>query len=237
MKFMSDIISTQKNINMRFLMSIEHVIDRDDWRIFLALERDFLSTQDFVDIDKRNANTFSIKYRSIILQACSEIEKIYNKIFEIIRLERKNEEGQEIKLPNMHEFLSAISKRYANDLYEMSILMPFYEKYDNNIKPWKTCIDSAGIFKGVPRFWAAYNDIKHNGKLEKATMKNAIEAMAGLFSLLLIAYEKRNGSNFSEEMLMPVVFNYPGLGLNHIVAEDSCRISTLKERSDYIDGE
>ena len=47
-------------------------LDNFKWRCLLALEEDLLLTQNFVELDNDNAETFSLKYRSIILQACAE---------------------------------------------------------------------------------------------------------------------------------------------------------------------
>ena len=49
-------------------------------RGFLFHEKELMSTQDTVELHEDNYKTFSLKYRSIIMQACIEIEGILKHI-------------------------------------------------------------------------------------------------------------------------------------------------------------
>lgn len=182
-------------------------IDNSHWRFFLALEDELFKTQDFVDFHANNENTFSIKYRSIILQACSEIEKMCKLICGISLDDNSN---------------MAIYRDYLNnhhcDFSTIEIQMPLYR---GRIHPWTNLAHGKS-----PEFWSEYTQIKHEGKLEAATLKNAIDSLSGLFALLLAWYFKTNGNEFSsnKNITEPRLFSYPGLGAEHLVTSDSYNI-------------
>jgi len=183
-------------------------IDNLNWRCFLALEEELANTQNFVEIQKNNYKTFSIKYRSIIMQACSEIEIIYKRICNI-----EPESKTDMKI-----YRDFIINNHHQDFFNVEVLIPIYHE---KLKPWLVCTENKS-----PEFWRAYNVIKHQGKLEEATLENAINSLAGLFSLLLLWYFKSHGREFSgnEAISLPKLFNYPGLSPTFIVTEDSHNI-------------
>lgn len=125
-----------------------------DWRAFLALEDDFLKTLDFVEFHKDNYKTFSIRYRSIILQACTEIESLTKLLY------HGNEKY------SLFQFIQWNYKKNKEQcLSKIEVLLPlFNEKFF----PWS---GDALFKKGInpdslqePNFWSAYNNIKHDGK-------------------------------------------------------------------------
>ena len=181
-------------------------VDNFNWRCFLALEQDLINTENFVEFHKANYKTYSIKYRSIIMQACSEIEIILKKICGI---------SPDDKTKSMEDYAKFITSSHK-DFYNVEILIP---SHNEKIKPWPS-------LSKPPNFWTAYNNIKHQGKLEDATLENSINALAGLLSLLLAWYIESNGSDFSrnESIKLPNLFAYPGLGADHLILESSHHI-------------
>lgn len=170
-------------------------IDNSYWRYFLALEEEFLATQNFVEFNQENEKTFSIKYRSIILQVCSEIEKMCKLLC------GKKQDDQS----NMNEYRSFFKDNHPG-FYQIKILAPYL--YCREIQPWiNWCEDTS------PKFWQSYTEIKHEGKLGSATLKNAMDSLAGLFALVLAWYSKFHGPNFSGNVTIqePKLFDYPGL--------------------------
>jgi len=184
------------------------MIDNLNWRCFIALEEELVNTQNFVEIHKSNYKTFSIKYRSIIMQACSEIEIIYKKVCGIDHANKAD----------MKTYRDFIKNNHHQDFFNIEVLIPIYNE---KLKPWFVCAEDRS-----PEFWSAYNTIKHQGKLEEATLENAISSLADLFSLLLLWYFKSHGREFSgnEAISLPKLFNYPGLSPTFIVTEDSHNI-------------
>lgn len=66
--------------------------------------------------------------------------------------------------------------------------------YLEKICPWESWCKAPEKFQHPPKFWQAYNDLKHKGKFEQATLENAILSLAGLFSLQLAWIKKESGS-------------------------------------------
>lgn len=140
--------------------------DNVSWNCFVALEEELEATLAFIALHKKNYHLSSEKYQSIILKACAEIENIYKVIGGKV-LETRSD---------IASFIGSITEHH-HDFFNTEILMP---NHDEVIKPWHVCAEGK-----TPSFWSAYNAIKHEGAMEKATLEHAIHSMAGLFSLLL----------------------------------------------------
>jgi len=67
-------------------------------------------------------------------------------------------------------------------------------RFGMTLKPW----DEWRKARGVPFWWTAYNKIKHDRDSEyaRANLKNALNAVAGLFVVVLYLY--RNQANLGE---------------------------------------
>ncbi len=185
------------------------MIDNLNWRYFLALEEELIATQGFVEPHEKNYGTFSLKYRAIILQACSEIEILFKKICSI-----EPEKRADIKI-----YRTYINKHHKH-FFTIEVLIPLYHK---KLKPWFICVEEDDK---SPLFWNAYKEIKHEGKLESATLKNAIDSLAGLFSLLLAWYFKLYKKEFleNEAISLPKLFNFEGLHPGYLKLESSHNI-------------
>ncbi len=46
------------------------------WQHFLSLERDFIETLEYVELDQDNKDTFSVAYTKLLLAVCSEIDVV-----------------------------------------------------------------------------------------------------------------------------------------------------------------
>jgi hypothetical protein len=160
------------------------------WRSFLALEKNLLDTFYYVELSEKNNDVFSLAYRSIILQSCSDIESLLKTILGY---------SQDEKLSMDTYRQDSISKELGFE--KVLVQIPL-----NNaaLTPW----EKWGTNKS-PEFWHAYIEIKHQGHISKATLKNAIEALAGLF-VLLIKYYSKNIEKLSY-VLFPKFFSHSSL--------------------------
>lgn len=171
-------------------------INNEKWRCFLMLEKDFITIQEYVEFNTNNYKSYSIKFRSIISQACSEIDIIFKLICGFPLDERKE----------LDDYFGYFQMNHQ-EFITTEISLPLYNI--NNISPW---LDWK---KGVPpSFWTANNKLKHQGTLEQANLKNSLFSLAALFTLLLAYYLKTNGENFSKNWIIqaPSLFSYPGFG-------------------------
>lgn len=158
----------------------------DEWKLtmdfmyyvnyFAMLEERLISLQKYIAFEEENLNVFSIECASIINDCCGLINGF---CFELCQTEKPNK-----KKFNMSDYKNYILNNFQkNELVYCGkfIIQPWEELLDKDIK--------------TPLWWNDYNDIKHSGKsnFSKATLKNVISCMAGMFSLLVMLDYKRMG--------------------------------------------
>jgi len=140
------------------------------WQHFLSLEKDFIETIEFVEIDPSNDAAFSIAYTKLLLSICSEIDVVAKLVCKSI--------NPNSTASNIDGYRSEITGRYPN-FHTVECLIP---RYGLQIEPWAN-------WSGVtnPQWWTDHNKVKHQRNLHSAlaNQKNVKEGLCGLFSLLL----------------------------------------------------
>jgi hypothetical protein len=146
------------------------------WQYFIAIEADLEHTTRYVEIAPDNFSTYSIEYTRIILSASSEIDVISK-----LLCQRINPAGS---YENINQYRQCLFSHYSNfDSFE--IMLPRYGLIRKPWEAWRT--------EQNPSWWRSYNNIKHERDkyFHKANLENAIDAVAGLFCLVL-AYQYPN---------------------------------------------
>lgn len=141
---------------------------------FSYLEKRLLETQKYVAFEIENIKTFSIEFASIISDCCSIINGF---CFELCHAERPDKDKF-----NVQDYLKYFFGKEELNLSETFvycgtfIIVPWEQKDLKSLK--------------APVWWVNYNDMKHSGKasFKKATLRNAISCLAGLY-VLLSAYD------------------------------------------------
>ena len=172
------------------------------WRNFLSLESRLVNSFLYVEYDESNYHAYSLAFRGIILESCSDIELAFK-----LGLYKNFDEKTNI---------GTIADHFCEgEKYHQFIDIGVSVSHHNNIIcPWKKIL----IDKGV-EFWQAYNNIKHHGGLKSASLINAINSLAGLFACLLFTCSLILGKNFSADekaFRKPVFFDFDGLGSNNL---------------------
>ena len=147
---------------------------------FAMLEERLANTEKFVAFEKENLDTFSIEFASIINDCCGLINGFCKELCQA-------------KEPNKKEFHITDYKRYINNNYQKEKLV-YCGKF--LMQPWeKLIMNPVDQKSSTPIWWDFYNDIKHSGKphFQKATLRNAISCMAGMFALLVMDDSKNFG--------------------------------------------
>ena len=150
------------------------------WHYFLAIEDDFVKALRYVDLDDANMDTFSIEFARIILAVGSEIDVLAKVLCK--------EHSLSIMPENIEGYRKAITAKF-NGFVELEVMILRAER---SVKPWESwCEDKS------PSWWKAHNDVKHerNVNFKQATLKNTLEAMAGLFVLVCYVCQKELRSN------------------------------------------
>lgn len=172
------------------------LFEKSYWNYFLELEEQFLETRKYVAFDTVNYSTYSLEYLKLLEAVCSEIDVVGKEIAHQIdtRFKREDRNG------NIQKWWFTIQQWYAeNTLDPVKILNEL--EFD----PWKSYEieefkDKQGHtrtrLKGksqTPKWWTAYNKVKHNRTLDdpetdgkyfnRANLGNLCNAFSALYLL------------------------------------------------------
>ena len=158
------------------------------WKYYLVLEKDFLKTQRYVEIDLGgdtsyitntkgtnigNSRTFSIEYLKQYQAICSELDTISKIICEYLGYR---------DCKNIKEYTEVILDKYGDitsEVVEVLTLKHF------ELRPYEEW--TKGEKYKSPTWWKNYNKVKHNRvkNYKNANLKNVISALSGLYLLEL----------------------------------------------------
>ncbi len=147
------------------------------WNYFLAIERDLEVLSRYVEFDEKNFECFSIEIARIILAAGAETDVVCK---QLCRLYNSSSKADKIN-GYRREIVSS-----EPNIPGFTVLIP---RFGLTLCPW----DEWKSPTGVPFWWTAYNKIKHHRESDyhRANLKNALNAVSGLFVVVLYLYRKK----------------------------------------------
>ena len=170
------------------------------WANYVSLEKEFLTTLQYVTLDVENYNTFSEAYIKLMLEIGSEIDvvlKLYCKIL-----------SSDFSKDRITDYCKCI-KSEKPDFCEQKVKLINKELILNPWKNWALPTPCS------PYWWTAYNKIKHErtdygtiNEISKeyykfAHLENVLLAMAGLYHCSLSIYYELS-SNEERDILIPL---------------------------------
>ena len=168
-------------------MTIEE-FKREYLRQYCLIEKDFVNTIDYVSISQNNYSTFSPTYLKILLSIGSEIDVLKD----------------------------FICKAHNTDMKHLNKLEPDFHLVEVEVRSESIMLTPWNTSDSFPVWWTVYNEVKHNrnenaDKIDRskkyyefANLENVISALAGLYSLELLAYKIVADSN-DEKVFVPVI--------------------------------
>jgi hypothetical protein len=177
------------------------------WHYFISLEKDFVDSIQFVELDGANKAAFSIVYAKMLFSSCAEAEVVMKALCEKITL------GSDPR--NIDQYREIVLRRFPS-LPKIEIQIP---RYAMVTRPW----DSWSSAKN-PSWWRAYTNVKHNraAAFGDANQGNVVEALSGLFAMLLYFYEAEiNAGDFGPQ---PQLFEYPSMFPENIVCHHELQL-------------
>jgi len=152
-------------------MSIPH------WTYLVAIERDLAEISRYVEFDDRNLNCFSIELAKILLSAGAETDVVCKQVCKVVN---SNSSADDI-----HQYRNEITPAYPQ-IPRLAVLLP---RFGLTLHPW----DEWNNTSGVPHWWTGYNKVKHerNSYYDRANLQNALNAVAGLFVMVLYLYKEK----------------------------------------------
>jgi hypothetical protein len=154
---------------------IPHKQNTIHWNFFIALENDLSFLSRFLEITTSNFSSYSVELGRILFAAASEVDivsKMYCQKIENINVAE-----------NIGNYKAIITKHHP-EFHAIKVHMPMHGITLNPWNKWRSEIQ--------PHWWRAYNKAKHerHEHFSEANLKNAINAVAALYILLIFFYEK-----------------------------------------------
>jgi hypothetical protein len=154
------------------------------WKYFLSLERDFIKTLQYVELDEGNFGCFSIEYSKLLLLIGTEFEAVSKKLLKGV--------SYKDKVGNIGGIKEGLLKSFPN-FKENQVCITGTEYSFVPFKEWKP-------EKSI-EWWKCYCELKHNriSAFDKANMKNVLEGLASL--LIVNIYYYHHIKNYDELIL------------------------------------
>lgn len=158
-------------------MGIETQKTEPHWNYLLAIERDLDEISRFVEFDEKNFDCFSIEIARLLLASAAEVDVVCKQICKSI--------NKKSKADNINKYKTEILQDFPG-IPQFQIMLP---RFGLTLTPW----DEWSKPDGVPFWWTACNKIKHHRDSEyhRASLKNALNAVAGLFVMVLHLYKDK----------------------------------------------
>lgn len=160
-------------------------------RAYINIERELRSIFDFVELDEKNKDTFSFELYSLLLRACTEVELNCKQIMEA---NGATPQGRfftmvDYKKLEKSSLLSKYTVTFPNWRQRNAITNEL-EYVKKEFRPFANFDTS--ICKS-PDWYEAHNQVKHNREenLEKASLENCMNAVAGILVLLYSQFGSR----------------------------------------------
>jgi len=167
------------------------------WSVYKNLEKELIELSNHIHIDDKQLNVYSMKIAELLLRTVVEVESLAKELY----LCNGGSKGDDKDLYFDTDCLEFLRQKWNLSKKKVQIVsnnFHFEEKFNITFNPLKNAHKGGDKSES---WLKAYQAIKHNRRvsLEKATLKNLIRAMAGLYILNLyykdFSYELNNDSN------------------------------------------
>lgn len=147
------------------------------WNYLFAIESDLERLSRFVEFDERNFDCFSLEISRVLLAAGAEIDVVCKQLCRNI--------DAASTAANINQYQDMIAKTYL-DIPSFEIALP---RFGLSLTPWSNWVKASN----PPLWWTAHNKIKHHRDSEyhQGNLKNALNAVAGLFVVVLYLYKEK----------------------------------------------
>jgi len=175
-------------------MGIEARPTLPHWSYFIALDADLVRLSRYVEFHPQNFDCFSLEIARVLLASAAEVD-VVGKL-----LCKKIDRGS--KAENILQYRDTIRPAHPR-IATFEVRLP---RFGLTLHPW----DEWRHGRSTPSWWSDYNKVKHqrDQHFARANLKNALNAVAGLFVMVLHLYgeEARRGALVPP----PQVLDVPG---------------------------
>ncbi len=162
------------------------------WNYFLALESDVERLSRFVEFTSSNFGTYSVEIAHLFLATASEVDVVAKLLC--------NQVDGTTKVDNIEKYRNVL-RRCLPEIERSIVTIP---RYGLELHPWSSWLNNE-----TPEWWQAHNKVKHQRgeHFASANLMNLLNAMAGIF--LLILYYYRDGEEVRSIEPPPSLFTPP----------------------------
>lgn len=145
------------------------------WKFLLSVEEDFQRLSRYVEVHPDNFRTYSIELARLLLSLGSEVDVVAKMLIASF--------NPTVRSENIDQHRTNIVARFPK-FSTIEIQVP---KHDLLLQPWSSWSTGTN-----PTWWTSYNLVKHkrHQHYSDASLENALNAGAGLYSLLLYLYQQ-----------------------------------------------
>lgn len=154
-------------------MAIVATSGKVHWNYFLALEHDLELASRYVEFSNDNMQTYSVEFAHLLLAASSEVDVVAKLL--CLQLDPA------APCNNIDQYRQVFARKIP-DIPAMQVFVP---RYGLELIPWSNWASATS-----PDWWRSHNNVKHerNAFFQEATLKNALNAMAALLTLVFHYY-------------------------------------------------
>lgn len=145
------------------------------WDYYLALEADLAALSRYVEFAVENFRTYSIEMAHLLLTTASEVD--------VVSKQYCAQLAPHESVNNMDEYRRVLRPR--NPAIENTKV--FLPRFGLELTPWENWQQDK-----TPAWWSDHNKVKHQrgDYYTNANLKNVLNAMGGLFLLLIMHYRE-----------------------------------------------
>lgn len=189
---------------------------RSYWNYYLELEERMEATKKYVEFDLDNKNVYSSTYLMLMQAVCSEIDVVAKEIASHFSVDFQNDKGNksinrwwyEIQdtLPKVVRTITFADSIERNPWDKFRVVKVITQRTNNqgqqiDVTNYNLQPKGQGITYATPKWWNAYNKVKHKRvdsdsdgmNYKKANLDNLTYAFAALY-LLEFEYMKKIGT-------------------------------------------
>lgn len=172
------------------------------WPIYKQIEDEFRQLSFYINIDRKQLKTYSIKIADLILRTVAECENISKALCQKKGIKFIDKKGQIRSFVNFAEYIEKLNEIFALERKHVSFIYSNASEntFDSKHQPFRKI--TIGKNKKNIETWTwyhSYNSIKHDRikNYENANLENLISGMAALFLLNIyyknaVFYEKNS---------------------------------------------
>lgn len=143
----------------------------------LAIERDVGDISRYIEFDDRNFDCFSIELSKVLLSAGAETDVVCKQLCKKVDVNSCAD--------SIGDYRTELTKAFPS-ISNFGVRLP---RFGLSLTPW----DEWKKRGAVPFWWTGYNKLKHHrhSHYHSASLKNALNAVAGLFVMVLYLYREK----------------------------------------------